>query len=123
MLKANCTVMSKLGIVAKSITSRSATLATCGSIASRSSARCEATVRPSAGSYREAMVPPVARRTTFGFAAMTQAAAVPARSSITCSSTLQPAARSSALAFSISLWLMPPSQGTKIMLVGHTRAM
>src|SRR5258706_4233798 len=49
--------------------------------------------------------------------------AIRAFSSITFSSTLQPAARSSALAFSISLWLMPPSHGTKIMLVGATLAM
>src|SRR5206468_10024352 len=39
-----------------------------------------------------------------------------------CSSTLQPASRSSGRAFSISLWLMPPSQGTKIMAAGATRA-
>ena len=33
-----------------------------------------------------------------------------------------PAARSSGVAFSISLWLIPSSHGTKIMPVGATRA-
>ena len=47
----------------------------------------------------------------------------PARSRMACSSTSQPAARSSGVAFSISLWLMPFSQGTKIMPVGVTLAM
>ncbi len=46
-----------------------------------------------------------------------------ARSSTAFSSTAQPMARSSGLASSISLWLMPPTQGTKIMAVGATRAM
>ena len=44
-----------------------------------------------------------------------------ARSSIAWSRTLQPASRSAGVAFSISLWLMPPSQGTKIIAVGVTR--
>ncbi len=35
-------------------------------------------------------------------------------------STLQPAARSSGVAFSTSLWLMPSSQGTKTIAVGAT---
>ncbi len=47
----------------------------------------------------------------------------PAVLSTACSSTLAPASRSSGVAFSISLWLMPPSQGTKIMPVGATLAM
>src|SRR5437016_12923482 len=38
------------------------------------------------------------------------------------SSTLPPAVKSSGLASSISLWLMPPTQGTKIIAVGATRA-
>ncbi len=38
------------------------------------------------------------------------------------SSTLQPASRCAGSAFSISLWLMPSSQGTKIMAAGATRA-
>ena len=37
-----------------------------------------------------------------------------------CSSTLQPISRSCGVALSISLWLMPSSQGTKIMPVGAT---
>jgi len=37
---------------------------------------------------------------------------------IACSSTLAPAARSSGLAASLSLWLTPLSQGTKIIAVG-----
>ncbi len=37
-------------------------------------------------------------------------------------STAQPAARSSGLAFSISLWLMPFSQGTKIIPAGPSSA-
>jgi hypothetical protein len=36
---------------------------------------------------------------------------------------LQPAVRSSGLAPTISLWLMPPRQGAKIIAVGATRAM
>ena len=36
------------------------------------------------------------------------------------SSTLQPAVRSSGLASSISLWLMPPTHGTKTMALGAT---
>ena len=44
-----------------------------------------------------------------------------ARSSIAWSRTLQPASRSAGVAFSISLWLIPPSQGTKIIAVGATR--
>jgi hypothetical protein len=38
-------------------------------------------------------------------------------------STAQPAVRSSGLASSISLWLMPPTQGTNTIAVGATRAM
>ena len=45
-----------------------------------------------------------------------------ALSKSTCRSTSQPAARSSGRAFSNSLWLMPFSQGTKIMAVGATSA-
>ncbi len=37
------------------------------------------------------------------------------------SSTSQPSRQSSLVAFSISLWLMPPSQGMKTMAVGATR--
>src|SRR5229473_1858781 len=44
-----------------------------------------------------------------------------ARSSMARSSTLQPAARSSGVALSTSLWLMPSAQGTKIIAVGATR--
>ena len=46
----------------------------------------------------------------------------PATESMACSSTLQPISRSSGVALSISLWLMPSSQGTKIMPVGATVA-
>jgi hypothetical protein len=46
-----------------------------------------------------------------------------ARSSTALSSTLQPAVRSSGLASSISLWLMPPTHGTKTIALGATRAM
>jgi hypothetical protein len=46
-----------------------------------------------------------------------------ARSIIARSSTSQPAASSSCLASSISLWLMPSLQGTKIIEVGVTRDM
>src|SRR5690606_35054269 len=46
-----------------------------------------------------------------------------ALSSMAWRRTPQPAARSSGFAFSASLWLMPPSQGTKIIAVGATRAM
>src|SRR3954454_10582059 len=49
--------------------------------------------------------------------------AASAASSTAFSSTLAPAVRSSGLASSISLWLMPPTQGTKIIAVGATRAM
>ena len=49
--------------------------------------------------------------------------AASALSSSAFNSTLQPAVRSSGLASSISLWLMPPTQGTKIIAVGATRAM
>jgi len=45
------------------------------------------------------------------------------RSSTTFRSTLQPAVRSSGLASSISLWLMPPTHGTNTIAVGATRAM
>ncbi len=45
-----------------------------------------------------------------------------ARATITCNNKSQPAARSSGLAFSASLWLMPPSQGTKIIAAGATWA-
>jgi hypothetical protein len=55
--------MSKLGTVAKSSTSISAMSASCGTWASRSSPRCEATVRRSRGSKRDAIVPPVPIRT------------------------------------------------------------
>lgn len=44
-----------------------------------------------------------------------------ARSRMACSSTLAPASTSAAVTFSASLWLMPPSQGMKIMPVGATR--
>ena len=47
----------------------------------------------------------------------------PARSSMACSSTLQPAVMCSALASSISLWLMPSLQGMKIMPAGASLAM
>jgi len=46
-----------------------------------------------------------------------------ARSSTALSSTLQPAVKSPGLASSISLWLIPPTQGTKIIALGATRAM
>jgi len=43
-----------------------------------------------------------------------------ALASIACSSTLPPASIHSGLASSISLWLMPPMQGTKTIAVGVT---
>ena len=45
-----------------------------------------------------------------------------ARASTACSSTLAPACRWAGSAFSTSLWLMPRSQGTKIIAVGQRRA-
>ena len=41
---------------------------------------------------------------------------------IACNNTLQPAVMCSGLASSISLWLMPPTQGTKTIEVGATCA-
>ena len=49
------------------------------------------------------------------------AQAPPARSSMACSSTLAPAAQCPEVASSISAWLMPSLQGTKIMAVGARR--
>ena len=49
-------------------------------------------------------------------------AAALALSSTVFNNTLQPAVRSSGLASSISLWLMPPIQGTKTIAEGATRA-
>ena len=49
------------------------------------------------------------------------AQSAPASRTMASSSVWQPAARSSGVAFSISLWLMPSSQGTKIIPVGATR--
>ena len=46
---------------------------------------------------------------------------VPAWAKTACSSTSQPAAMSPGVAFSASLWLRPPSQGTKIMPTGAMR--
>jgi len=45
-----------------------------------------------------------------------------ARASTACSSTFAPACRWSGRAFSISLWLMPPSHGTKTIAAGQVRA-
>src|SRR6266568_5154508 len=45
-----------------------------------------------------------------------------ARSRMALSSTVQPIVRSSGLASSTSLWLMPSAQGTKTIAVGATRA-
>ena len=44
----------------------------------------------------------------------------PASANMACSNTLVPAARSAGFACSASLWLRPPSQGTKTMPVGAT---
>src|SRR5439155_21949992 len=46
-----------------------------------------------------------------------------ARSSTAFRSTLKPAVRSAGLASSISLWLIPPTHGTKTIAVGATPAM
>ena len=46
-----------------------------------------------------------------------------ANASSTSTSTRVPAARSPGVAFSVSLWLMPRSQGTKIMPAGQSLAM
>src|SRR5690606_23901918 len=51
-----------------------------------------------------------------------EAPATPAARKMACRSTLQPASRCSGRASSISLWLMPSLQGTKIIAVGATRA-
>ncbi len=66
-----------------------------------------------------AMIPQPARRR--GLLVAQRASRAPARSSTACSRTLAPAVQSSRLAFSRSLWLIPPSHGMKIMAVG-TRA-
>ena len=50
------------------------------------------------------------------------AQSAPASRVMASRSVWHPAARSSGVAFSISLWLMPSSQGTKIIPVGATRA-
>jgi len=75
--------------------------------------RCPAGAGAAGDRMRAGGVPAVAGR-------LGRSQATPACASIACSSTLQPAARCSDLASSISLWLMPSLQGTKIIAVGAT---
>jgi hypothetical protein len=63
-------------------------------------------------------VPPT--RPLAATARIAQVAGRPARLSMACSSTLAPASIHSGFASSTSLWLMPSTQGTKIIEVGAT---